>query len=43
MVRETPEMYEKVVVPYIRSFPPERLDWYDIPLSNRTLADRWMV
>jgi m7GpppX diphosphatase len=28
MVSETPEVYKKVVVPYIESFPPERLDWY---------------
>ena len=27
MVQETPETYHKVVVPYIESFPPERLEW----------------
>ena len=27
MVQETPEAYQKVVVPYIESFPPERLEW----------------
>lgn len=28
MVVETPEKYEKVVLPYIQSFPPSRVEWY---------------
>lgn len=28
MVNETPEVFEKVVVPYIESFDPSRLEWY---------------
>jgi m7GpppX diphosphatase len=31
MVHETPKIYQDVVVPYIESFPPERLDWYVQP------------
>ncbi|ORX87625.1 scavenger mRNA decapping enzyme [Basidiobolus meristosporus CBS 931.73] len=27
MVRETPDMYEKVVVPYIKRFPVSRIQW----------------
>ena len=27
MVVETPEKYEKVVLPYIQSFPPSRIEW----------------
>jgi len=27
LVVETPEKYEKVVVPYIESFPPSRIEW----------------
>jgi m7GpppX diphosphatase len=27
MVSETAEMYERVVVPYIHSFPPSRVEW----------------
>ncbi|KIM65696.1 hypothetical protein SCLCIDRAFT_112453 [Scleroderma citrinum Foug A] len=27
MVHETPELYEKVVVPYIEAFPPSRTQW----------------
>ena len=25
---ETPDKYQKVVVPYIESFPPSRIEWY---------------
>jgi m7GpppX diphosphatase len=28
MVVETPAKYEKVVVPYINSFPPSRIEWF---------------
>jgi m7GpppX diphosphatase len=27
IVVETPEKYQKVVVPYIESFPPSRIEW----------------
>jgi len=27
MVEETPEMYREIVVPYMDSFPPERIEW----------------
>jgi hypothetical protein len=33
MVRETPELYRTVVDPYIRSFPPERIQWYALMRS----------
>jgi m7GpppX diphosphatase len=36
LVVETPEKYEKVVVPYIESFPPSRIEWY---VSGETLAE----
>lgn len=26
-IKETPEVYQEVVLPYILSFPPERLSW----------------
>ena len=32
MVRETPELYEQVVKPYIAGLPASRLQWY--PLSD---------
>lgn len=28
MVKETPELYEKIVRPYIESFPRSRFEWY---------------
>jgi m7GpppX diphosphatase len=27
MITETPDLYRRAVVPYIESFPPERLEW----------------
>jgi hypothetical protein len=27
MITETPKIYEKAVVPYMNSFPPERTEW----------------
>lgn len=34
MVVETPEKYEKVVLPYIKSFPPSRIEWYVLFLER---------
>lgn len=28
MFTETPKVYQEVVLPYIQSFPPDRLSWY---------------
>ena len=39
MVHETPQMYEDVVLPYIQSFPPERLDWSVFEASERRQED----
>lgn len=30
MVRETPELFERIVEPYIAAFPPKRIQWYSI-------------
>lgn len=27
MVNETPKMYHEIVVPYMESFPPSRVEW----------------
>lgn len=27
MIQETPELYQRVVKPYIDSFPPSRIQW----------------
>ncbi|KAL7420558.1 hypothetical protein Q5752_004509 [Cryptotrichosporon argae] len=40
MIRETPELYEKVVVPYIESFPKERLEWVYNIMDGKKEADR---
>ncbi|CAD6564522.1 MAG: hypothetical protein TREMPRED_005400 [Tremellales sp. Tagirdzhanova-0007] len=40
MVRETPEIYEAVVRPYIDSFPPERLEWVYNILDGVKEAER---
>ncbi|EIW67552.1 hypothetical protein TREMEDRAFT_33242, partial [Tremella mesenterica DSM 1558] len=40
MVNETPEMYEKIVLPYIDSFPPERLEWVYNILNGKKEAER---
>lgn len=29
MVRETPELFERIVKPYIAAFPPKRVQWYN--------------
>jgi m7GpppX diphosphatase len=38
LVVETPEKYEKVVVPYIESFPPSRIEWYVIKISELSVG-----
>ena len=38
MIKETPEIYRNIVVPYIESFPPERIEWWALSsLSFRRL------
>lgn len=37
MVHETPELYEKVVVPYIEAFPPSRTQWCVVMLDAQSL------
>ncbi|KAK7683088.1 hypothetical protein QCA50_013761 [Cerrena zonata] len=40
IVRETPELFEQIVKPYIAAFPPKRIQWvYDI-LSGKSEADK---
>ncbi|TCD68153.1 hypothetical protein EIP91_011431 [Steccherinum ochraceum] len=40
MVQETPELYERIVKPYISAFPTSRIQWvYDI-LSGKSEADK---
>ncbi|KAF9496187.1 scavenger mRNA decapping enzyme [Pleurotus eryngii] len=40
MVRETPEIYEAVVKPYIAAFPAARTKWVDDILSGLSEADK---
>ncbi|ORX37150.1 HIT-like domain-containing protein [Kockovaella imperatae] len=40
MVSETAEKYAKVVVPYIESFPPDRIQWVYNILEGKKEADR---
>ncbi|EGN92531.1 hypothetical protein SERLA73DRAFT_79467 [Serpula lacrymans var. lacrymans S7.3] len=40
MVHETPEIYDRIVKPYILSFPPSRTLWVDDLLSGKSEADR---
>ncbi|KXZ51606.1 hypothetical protein GPECTOR_12g570 [Gonium pectorale] len=39
-VTETPELYERVVLPYIRSFPPARLQWVYNILEKKEEVER---
>jgi m7GpppX diphosphatase len=39
MVRETPELYEAAVKPYIAAFPPARTKWYIALLAVYLLAN----
>lgn len=36
MVRETPELYARIVAPYIAAFPPSRTEWF---APDRNLND----
>lgn len=40
LVRETPDIYAKIVRPYIESFPPERTSWVDNILSHKSEAEK---
>jgi m7GpppX diphosphatase len=40
MLHETPEIYREVVIPYINSLPPERIQWVFNILSHQTEVDR---
>ena len=40
VVRETPEVYAKVTLPFIEAFPPERLQWVRNILDKTAEADR---
>lgn len=40
ILHETPETYRSVVLPYIESFPPERLEWVRAILEGRKEAER---
>jgi len=36
LIRETPELYHRIVKPYIDAFPPSRTEWVDNILSHKT-------
>lgn len=38
MVRETPELYRRIVQPYIASFPKSRTQWCVVFLEFGTIA-----
>lgn len=40
MIHETPELYEKVVKPYIAAFPPSRTKWVDEIVSGKQEAEK---
>ncbi|EFJ48855.1 hypothetical protein VOLCADRAFT_109749 [Volvox carteri f. nagariensis] len=40
MVRETPEVYERIVLPYIQSIPPARLQWVYNVLEKKKEVER---
>ncbi|KAF8580178.1 scavenger mRNA decapping enzyme [Ramaria rubella] len=40
MVKETPEIYRKIVQPYIKSFPPSRFEWVYNILSHTVEAHK---
>jgi len=40
LVQETPELYERVVKPFIAAFPPSRTKWVDEIISGRKEADK---
>lgn len=40
MVRETPEIYKEIVLPYIQSIPPKRIQWHvSDPVPQLNFAD----
>lgn len=40
LFRETPEIYERVVKPFITSFPPSRTKWVDDIVEGKKEADK---
>jgi len=40
LVQETPELYERVVKPFIATFPPSRTKWVDDIIAGREEADK---
>ncbi|GJE86757.1 scavenger mRNA decapping enzyme [Phanerochaete sordida] len=40
MVRETPELYRRIVKPYVEAFPPSRTQWVDDILSGKSEAEK---
>lgn len=38
MIRETPELYERIVKPYIQAFPPSRTQWLVLINSRAALS-----
>ncbi|KAG2009649.1 mRNA decapping enzyme [Coprinopsis cinerea AmutBmut pab1-1] len=40
MVRETPELYESVVKPYVAEFPPSRTQWVENILNGQSEKDK---
>ncbi|KAL5511752.1 hypothetical protein ACEPAH_4970 [Sanghuangporus vaninii] len=40
MVRETPELYEKIVKPFIQAFPPSRTHWVENILTGVSEAEK---
>ncbi|KAJ3571522.1 hypothetical protein NP233_g3702 [Leucocoprinus birnbaumii] len=43
IVRETPELYESVVKPYIDAFPPSRTQWVENILSGRSEQEKVLI
>ena len=40
LVQETPELYERVVKPFIAAFPPSRTKWVEEIITGRKEADK---
>lgn len=40
MFTETPDIYQNIVLPFIQSFPPSRLDWVLAILDGKKEAER---
>ncbi|KAF5348544.1 hypothetical protein D9756_009582 [Leucocoprinus leucothites] len=43
IVRETPELYERIVKPYIDAFPPSRTQWAENILTGRSEQEKVLV